>query len=474
MWRRFIAPRPLALAMLALAAVSYALLSIVNHLCFHTFGLDLGLYTHALYNYAHFRPDLGTFYLDHTRDLLSDHFDLYLPLLSPLVWVFGQYTLLVVQIAAVLFGAAGAYKLVGTYGHPWLALVAMGTFLSFFGIWQALAFDYHSNVVACMLVPWLMYALRRQRYAWFTVLTMLVCLGKETLPLWLTFVLLALMWDYRRDRTALRWLAVGVLFCMVYLGVVTLIVMPALCPDPSPGFWRYSHMGDSFGEMARWLVTHPLEALRNLFVNHTADAAGNGLKAEFYLCLLASGGLLCLLKPNWLLMLVPLVAQKMLSRDIAFWGVGYHYNVEFATVVVPAAFIALSGMRSIRWRYGLAALSLALAVLTTVYTTSHPQTWIRRENVHLLDTRHYRNEQFSCREVREVLRRLPPDAAVCASSPLTPHLALRERVYLYPTGLAHHPTLLILTAEDAGAMNEHPDWQLVDTTAGLHIFTPVP
>lgn len=474
MWRKFITQHHLAIVLTVLAAVTYTLLSVVNHFQFHTFGLDLGLYTHALYNYAHFRPDDGTFYLDHARNLLSDHFDLYLPLLSPLVWLFGTYTLLVVQIAAVLFGAWGVYRLVGTYGCRWTPLAAMASFLAFFGVWQALAFDYHSNVVAAMLVPWLMYALRTRRFAWFAMLTVLVCLGKETLPLWLAFVMLALMWEYRHDRISLRWLAAAMVFCVSYLVVVTQFVMPALSDTTAPGYGRYHYMGDDFGSVAAWIFAHPLQALSHFFSDFSSDASGHGLKTEFFFCLLLSGGLLCLLKPHWLLMLLPLVAPKMLADDTALWGVAYHYNVECAAVVVPAAFIALSGIRSVRWRYGLAALSLALAILTTVYTTSHPQTWIRRENVRLLDARHWRNEHFPCREVREVLRRLPSDAAVCASCPLTPHLALRECVYLYPTGLAHRPTLLILTAEDAGAMDDHPDWQLVDTTAGLHIFTPAP
>ena len=467
MWRRFIAPRPLALALLLLAAASYSLLSVVNHLCFHTFGLDLGVYSHALYHYAHFQPDLGTFYLDHPRNLLSDHFDLYLPLLSPLVWIFGQYTLLVVQIAAVLFGAWGVYCLVADRGNRWVALAAMASFLSFFGIWQALAFDYHSNVVACMLLPWLILALHRGRYGWFAALTVLICLAKETMPLWLLFVMLALAWDYRRDRHALRWLAAAACFCLTYLVLVVLVVMPALCPDPSPGFWRYQHMGDSFSGMALWLLSHPLQALQQL--------GGSPQKVEFYLCLLASGGLLCLLRrPHWLLMLIPLMGQKMLSCDEAFWGIAYHYNVEFAVVVIPGVFLALTAVNHKNWRRTGAVLTLSLCIFATIYTTSKPYTWIRRENVRLLDARHYRNDSFAARTARETLRQVPANLAVCASSPLTPHLAMRPKLYLFPVGLVHQPDLLILTPEDVPALLDNPNWHLADTTAGLYTFVPSP
>ena len=468
MWRRLIAPRSLVVAFLAVAAVVYGLLSIVNHYCFHTFGLDLGLYTHALWDYAHLRFCDGSFYLEIPRNLLADHFDLYLVVLSPLVWVFGEYTLLVVQIVAILLGGVGVYKLVGCYGGGrWLPLFAMATFFSFFGIWQSLAFDYHSNVVACMLVPWLMYALRRGRYGFFVLLTIMVCLAKETLPLWMVFILLALMWDYRRNATALWWLSGATGFCLLYLLAVTQFIMPALSDTPSPGFWRYGYMGSDFGEVAVWLLLHPIEAVRNFFVDFTPDGAGLGLKLEFYCCLLLSCGLLCLAKPNWLLMLLPLVGQKMLACDVAFWGVAYHYNVECAVVVVPAAFIFLSSLKSVSWRYIAAVIVLLLTLLTTIYTTAHPRTWIRRENVRLIDRRHYGNEMFSCDDARHLIGELPADASVCASSCFTPHLALRDHIYLYPEGLAYQPEYLILTDNTVPVSDQ---WHAIDSVDGIIMY----
>lgn len=466
MWRRLISPRPAALTLLTLGAIAYPLLSVVNHLCFHTFGLDLGLYTHALFNYAHLQADPGTFYLDHTRNLLSDHFDLYLPLLSPLVWLFGEYTLLLVQIAAVLLGAWGVYRWLEDITGPWIAVAAMASFLSFFGIWQALAFDYHSNVVACMWIPWMMLALRQEHYVRFALLAVLVSLAKETMPLWLLFVLLPLLWDYRHNRRTLLWIGGTACFCIAYFLLVSMVIMPALCPDPAPGFWRYAHMGDSLGQVASWIVTHPLEALQSLL--STPD--GQADKREFYLCFLLSGGLLLLRKPHWLLLTVPLIGQKMLSCDQAFWGIAYHYNVEFA-LAVPLAFIVIGNIKWTHWRYVAASLLLVSTILTTAYTTSRPHTWIRTENVRLLDAHHFRQDAFDLREAHRCIGQIPSDAAVCASSCLTPHLVLRKEVYLYPMGLAHNPDLLLLTPDDAAHFHPEPHWLPTDTLGGLVLYT---
>ena len=184
---------------IGVAGVAYALISIVNHVLFRTYGLDLGLYTHALYDYSHLRFDDSTFFQETPRNLLSDHFDLYLVLFSPLVWIMGSYTLLVVQIVSILFGALGVYRFVDVCrndgnagrekGANGFALLAMVSFLLFFGIWDALGFDYHSNVVAAMWVPWLFYWLRRERYGLYALAVVMVCIAKENMPLWLLFVL---------------------------------------------------------------------------------------------------------------------------------------------------------------------------------------------------------------------------------------------------------------------------------------------
>lgn len=447
--RRIDIGRLAAAAVLVVAAVAYVLLSVANHVHFRTFGLDLGLYTHALYEYAHLLMPDCSFFMDSDRSLLSDHFDLYLPLLSPLVYLLGQYTLPLVQVAAVLFGGVGVYRLIGTYTDRWwVPLAAMASFFSFFGIWHALAFDYHSNVVATMLVPWMMLALRRRRYGSYAVWLALVCVAKETMPLWMCFVLVALMWDYRREREALCWLGGGMLFCVGYLLLVTQVLMPAMCADPAPGFWRYGYMGGNLGEVATWLLSHPLEALKQL----VADPSGLGQKKQFFLCMAVPCGLLCLWQPNWLLMLVPLVAQKMLSADEGFWGIGNQYNVEFAAVVVPAAFIAISRWRSTRLQGVVAAAVLLLTIRVTVYTCHQPRTWIREDNVRIFSKEHYRNNVFDSREARRLISTIPPDASVCASSCLTPHLALRPEVYCYPAG---QQAEYLMLAEDGDVVLFH-------------------
>src|ERR1041385_5312688 len=93
-------------------AFAYSLLSLVNHYNYHTYSFDLGIYNNSIYQYGHFINNPHPYGHDAVTNFLGDHFALYTIILSPLHYLFGTYTLLYVQIASVLFGGAGIYKLV--------------------------------------------------------------------------------------------------------------------------------------------------------------------------------------------------------------------------------------------------------------------------------------------------------------------------------------------------------------------------
>jgi len=145
--------------------VIYSLISLVNHYYFRTYALDLGVYTNALYDYIRFQSNDSCVFKNVGENLLADHFDLYLIFFSPLSLLFGTYTLLIVQIIAVLYGGIGVYTFFKKIKKniP-VAFFATIYFYVFFGVFAAISFDYHSNVVAAALIPWLFYSVARRNY----------------------------------------------------------------------------------------------------------------------------------------------------------------------------------------------------------------------------------------------------------------------------------------------------------------------
>ena len=412
-----------------LAGVVYCLISLVNHYFFKTYALDLGLYTHAMYEYAHFRmPDCGMFKPD-APNILSDHFDLYLVLLSPLVYVFGTYTLLIVQIAAVLLGGWGIHKLIGLYTDDVrLPILATTAFFFSFGIIHPLTFDYHSNVLTAMMFPWLLYFIKQRKFALASLFVVLFVIGKENMSLWLFFIALGLMWDYRKDKRTLWYLTAYAVFSIVYFVVINMVVMPKL-GGSGGGFVRYAYLGDNYADIAKNLLTHPIEAVRILFINTTGKPHYDGIKTEFYLCALATGMIFTLLKPNYFLMLLPLIGQKMLASDRLFWGVSLQYSVEFMPVLIISSFLLIIKLKSRIWRQALALALLVSTVLTTFYTIGVPRSYVILDQTCIYQGRHYRQKGFDVHYAHELVKQIPADASVSAATTFVPHLALRKNVY---------------------------------------------
>lgn len=433
-------------AMLVLFGVLLGVLSIGNHLCFRTYGLDLGIYAKSAYDYSHMRVNDCTFFLWEPSNILADHFDLLLVLLSPLVRLFGAGALLVVQILAVLAGALGMYKLsvkASDCGSPLstsiFQLSALLMPLLTFGTWHALGFDYHSNVVGAMLLPWLLLFVGQRRLWPSVTMAVLIAICKESSALWLAFVLVTLVIEHWRDRQLRRALAIGTAATVAYMAVVTLWVMPLL-GGSSRGFWRYEWMGATFGEVAKWLITHPLEAVRDLFVDFIKDSNCGHIKREFYICFLLSGGICCLLRPRYMIMLLPPLALKMLSAlPNNFWGVNFHYNVELCMVACVAMVDLVAKGPGIKDK-GINILPLIIVLLTAgtlLYSVGHPQSNIRRADVNIMKKEHYWQHDINVKAARRMIRQIPGDASVCATTMFTPHLATRDSIYIFPMGMAH-------------------------------------
>src|SRR5688572_26649804 len=81
-------------------ACVYFSISIYNHYNFRTFAFDLGIKNQVLWDYAHGRMNYNSLMpeLDGKVNVLANHFEPVLFIFAPLYYIFGSYTLLLVQI----------------------------------------------------------------------------------------------------------------------------------------------------------------------------------------------------------------------------------------------------------------------------------------------------------------------------------------------------------------------------------------
>lgn len=409
----------------------YAIISFVNHYLFRTYALDLGLYTNAMHRYiSGLAPDTKMFWAP-SQHMLADHFDLYLVLFSPLKFIFGTYTLLILQWIAVLIGGIGVFRYVEHCVNPKFALPALICFFAYFGVFSAIAYDYHSNVVAAMAVPWLLLMFKEGKFRWVLALSIFILIGKENMGLWTFFIFVALALENWKNKTHRFWALGLAAFSVVYFLVVVQVFMPAMSPNGKYHGFHFSALGLGLSDAVKHLVFHPIDSLKILFINQHNMVEADGFKAEFYTFFLLSGSYLLLRKPLYLIMLIPLIAQKMFHDNIALWGVHFQYSIEFAPIVVIGGFTAIQSIKQSTLQKVLISLFLLGTVGTTIRLMDRTVQFSDKSKIRFYKSEHY-HRNFDVAFVHTQLNNISKDAIVSAHASLVPHLTLRDRVYQFP------------------------------------------
>ena len=424
--------RRVLFSLLAFFGLIFLLIAVPNHYFFRTYAFDLGIFNNAIYDYAHFKWNDNPVKL--YENILSDHFTLLHIPFSLLYWVLGSYTLIIIQVAAILFGAFGAYKYHTLRTHnPFLSLLLLFQFLCIWGIYSALAYDYHDNVVAAMLVPWFFYYFHQKKWWPAIVFYALILACKENMALWAIFLNLGLAIIYFKDKQQFRLALLFSFIAAVYFIIVVKLVIPLLAVGERPYVYiqNYAALGNNFSEIITTIFTRPFYVFGLLFQNHLNDPIADGIKWELHIMVLLSGGFALFYRPAYLVMLLPIYAQKLFISNFMIWGLNYQYSIEF----VPILNIALVEMiirqpKSRAMLIAWIALGLTFAANARSLNT-RVSKWFDSSAIQFYKGKHYRRH-FSAHKAHQALKIIPKDAPVSALSPLVPHLAFRDYIYEFP------------------------------------------
>ncbi len=411
--------------------------SLQRHATFNTFAADLSYIDQPMWNTLQGR------FLERTLDdrqapRLAEHFE---PILVPIALVFYLWddvrAILIIQTAALALGALPVYWIarqqISHLQSPWLPLVFAFIYLMFPALQAANVADFHADpfVVAPLLFAF-WYATQgqyRAMWAW-SLVAMLV---KENLPT-LTFMLGSYLLFSRGSaipdppfpappltRRRLHGLALmGVSLAWFY--VATFLIVAPLARQvygtdgPIYLVSRYSDFsGGRSGLVARLADT--LALLRE--PDRLVYLAG----------LLAPVGWLALLAPEYLLLGLPVLAANIFSNFPGQYSGEQHYSAPLVPVFVIAAIYGVRrlgiGATMLR-RYGAVVLVAWLLAWSLGYHYLRGWTPLAREFDWPERTPHH---QLLARFIDQI----PPGVPLSTTPPLHPHLAHREKIYVFPT-----------------------------------------
>ena len=418
---------PLLLAGTALAAAVFAAVSILRHEDLQS-SSDLALYDQAVWHYSRFEVPRTTVLL-RLPNVLGDHFDPILVLLAPLYWIWSDVRMLLVAQALLIAASAVpvfAYCASKVGRHAALALAA--AYLMFWGVHSAVVFDFHNIAFAPLLIACLVLAADRERWAWFFVLVIPLLAVKEDQAVLVAFLGLYLL-ARRSWWQGAATLAIGV----GWFVIVTRLLLPWAGGGAEYVHWSYDALGSGLGDALLNMARDPLLPFE-VFLGE------GGARKLLTIALLLVPFLGLLLISPLAILIVPLLAERMLSSNPNLWGTGFHYSLMIAPILVMGA---ADGLRNLGRLTGFDARRVAFPAAAAVVALNVTASAALSPFGDLLDGGFYARSAAE-RSAYAAIARIPPTASVAALNVFTPHLSQRDDLYALGRGRLLEPDYILV------------------------------
>ena len=403
--------KPLS-GLMALTVLVYTFLSSIRQWRFMTGGFDLGIYDQVVWEYSRFLAPAST--LRNLSNALGDHFEPILALVAPLYWVLpGPEALFFVQSAAVALGAVAVFRftqrrLGRAPAYQWTI-----AYLVFWGTQNALGYDFHGVLLA---VPFIAFAIDftdlQQRGKAFACLTVLLFV-KEDLGLWVAFFGLYLLLA-KRWKWGLACFATGTAGFLLEV----MVVVPYLARPQPYSHWLYPDFGNSPLEALGTVAHHPLWVFQVWFSDPRKSWT---LLWSFAACAFTAFG------SPWVILTLPLLAERMLSNSPSLWSMGFHYSATLAPVLMMAGADGLFRLAR-AWKGGsrfLPAVRVVSALVMVLNLGTIPIFSLRD----LTRPKFYQSEPYE-KTGRQLSALIPKDAVVLAQDTVVPHLSQRKGIFM--------------------------------------------
>lgn len=419
--RRAVGAEPAPFVLAVGAALVYALVALVQAAHFEN-GYDLSIFNQTVWHYSRFELPRSTLLVHlpwapgvHIPYALGDHFHPILALLAPLYWIWpdprmllvAQAVLVAASVVPVYFFARDRLDRLGG------ALFALG-YVLFWGIHQAVTYDFHEVAFAPLLIATAIWASSKERWRTCFACLVLLLLTKEDMCFFVVafggYLLLVRHW-----RQAIGAVLAGV----VWYPIVTKLVIPSLAGGGSFRYWRYNDLGSG-----------PLSALTRIAGAVTLPflVATNNPEKGLTMVFMFGAFLWLTVYSPLLVLMVPLLAERMLSSTTSLWGPAGHYTLTAAPVLAMGAADGLANV--LRFFDAQRRRRLAIALVGIVVVGANVDLAHKFPLVQELRSAAFYKRTAEDRTMAAAVARIPAHSgSVAADGTLLPAVSARGTVY---------------------------------------------
>ena len=406
-------------SVVALYAVTFAILSVMQHASFQTNAFDLGNMDQAVWNTLHGRfLEFTNWEGGNTR--LAVHVEPILFLVAPFYALYsGPETLLVLQSVVLALGALPAFWLARrVLDNVFAAAVCGFTYLLAPALEIANLADFHAVSFSSTLLLFAFYYAYQRNNVGFFIAAVLAMATKEHVPftiflmgLYIVFVQRRLIVGYAASGIALAWAAIA-------FG----IVLPHFNPEGvSPYLSRYDQLGRDPLDMLTNVLSDPGAAIGLVLEPAKLDYVQSVFSPTLYLALLS---------PATVVMALPDLAINLLSNFPEMFAGRAHYGAVLVPVVTISTILGLANARRLLERVHPLSAQWGVGVLAVLVLGSSLMSFWQQVFLPLTD--HLPETTKRMGAAHELKALIPPDAAVAASTTLNPHVSQRQQVSLFP------------------------------------------
>jgi len=416
---------------------------IANHYYFRTYAFDYAVYNFTFWDFAHFHSSIIPCYhvfMNTGMTFLQNHFTFIFIYLIPVYWMLnwltGSYTLMIIQVTLILWSAWNLYKLIRLKTNDdWLAVISVLYYFLLQGHYSSFTADCNICTMAfCLVTPFLFY-FESKKYVASSILLVLLFFAREDISLYFIFIFSTLIAWHWKEKKIVRYCIAGMLSSIICF-ILTFKVFIPMCETSDAHYvlFQYSALGKNPLEAFLYIINHPINTFKLLYTNPLPDHTIDGVKMEFYMVYFISGGFLLLLRPQYFIWFIPLIAQKMFNDSPIRWSILWYYG-DPVTTMLPISVFLITSVFKIKWiRYSIAALVCALALYITWYKADiHNRALVWGDTVkeNIFDPKFF-HPDYNAAKIHADLKLIPPDAKICASESILPHLSQRKYPYEFP------------------------------------------
>lgn len=374
--------------------IAYLTLSLVKHAHFLT-GYDLSVDNQIIWEYSRFLAPISSVHAYAFTSVLWDHIELIYILIAPFYWILPDARmLLILQVIVFTLSAIPIFLLCKKYKiNIFISYAILISYLTFYGVQNALYSDAHSLVFATSFLAFFIYFLDINK-KWPTILFFVLAItSKEDIAL-LTFLIAFVYFFLGRKKIAIALITMS----FIYLFAIFFVYFPHFTPG-----YRFANNSGLLSNI-------------NFFNFFNTEQ-----KREVILYSLSSFGFLPLLNP---LSLIPFVGDLghyfILGNDTvtSAQSIFLHYRISDALLLVWPTILVIGKYRKLNHKY-LALYILFFAFLCT-YLLHSPLTYLTKN--------WFWTEPSGVKNINQILEYLPKDAYVATQTNIAPHISNRKLI----------------------------------------------